>query len=770
MFDFARFYDLPDGEEKMKYLKKGIDEADKEQETALSLELRYLYIKESVFNGDCYKAVIMFPEYMALFDKHPAPNQDDILSFMTAFKWIIEDVKDFYQVSRKMAEDYFEEFRKRCERYGFSLRTYYMKKMNFYADIEPEKAKELHEKFRRSERDELSDCAACEMNQDICMEFIFGTEEKALSMLNEMKKKGISCAEVPEVTFGKCVEHFTKIGAISEAEHYADMVTPMIEGNDNFLMEMSHILLLRALTDTDKALKLFIRSIEYFVRSRNPKMRFYFADACARFFNALLKQECEEISMTLPRGFERYKKDNLYSVSELAEYFYGIASDLAEKFDDRNGNARYKDKLSFEYPDTPVKSLQLPCHSTVPRAPVVIGVPFKSPDSFPSPDDIYELIVNAPGMELQDTYMEEETNVLVFNVNDKKSGHPVQLQIWLSNIDSNIERFNSIHQIDNAGYEGFISDYGFMLILSAYSDVSPADELLLSLLKLAVELNDDNSPYILDLINYRLLSAEWAEITSDSDVSPLDNYLYRIHAFRAEEDYGFDLVTTGLACFGSRQLSVRNIEEENIGYAGRVMEQICSYITGIGNMPDENTEVPFGVIYNNESQVTFGWKLPSAVYDVCEEFEDKEFAVPYITFLKDGEAVNLLLNELTAEYAELFDFRTSARLNAKRYALSKATFKSVMASLSEGDILTAGFTADIPEKYSDEYGDSEDVFVRIISDGSSISAVIEEGIDGIPELSEGAEISLSGDEYVFFWRLEKSNGDYYFPDDAYLII
>ena len=166
----------------------------------------------------------------------------------------------------------------------------------------------------------------------------------------------------------------------------------------------------------------------------------------------------------------------------------------------------------------------------------------------------------------------------------------------------------------------------------------------------------------------------------------------------------------------------------------------------------------------------FGWRLPTSVYSDAQEFEDDEFAVPYISFTKDGKVTILLLNEISTEDTELFRFRDTAKQNAKRYALANATFRKVAESISENDILIAGLTVDIPEEYCDEYADEDDIYARIIPGTSPLKGVIDSGIDGVPGLSEGDEITISDDEYIFFWRIENSEGEYYFPDEAYLFI
>ena len=65
MFEYTRFESIPDGEEKLRYLKKCISVSDSRKQYAESLKLRFMYIRESVLNDDSFRAVIMFPEYMS---------------------------------------------------------------------------------------------------------------------------------------------------------------------------------------------------------------------------------------------------------------------------------------------------------------------------------------------------------------------------------------------------------------------------------------------------------------------------------------------------------------------------------------------------------------------------------------------------------------------------------------------------------------------------------------------------------------------------------
>jgi hypothetical protein len=52
-----------------------------------------------------------------------------------------------------------------------------------------------------------------------------------------------------------------------------------------------------------------------------------------------------EVHLALPEEFPLYRADGVYSVSELRRYFYQQAEELAQRYDARNGNSGYMDRL-----------------------------------------------------------------------------------------------------------------------------------------------------------------------------------------------------------------------------------------------------------------------------------------------------------------------------------------------------------------------------------------------------------------------------------------
>lgn len=764
MFEYSVFSGLSEGEERLKYLKKCIEEADREKNYSEAIELRYDYIKESVFNDDNFRALIMFPEFMQLFDEHP--DSFSAHSFMTAFKWIIEDITDFYQISAEKAEEYFEEFKKRCQKYGYSLRTFYMKKMNFYSRIDFEKAKELSRLFRESERDGLSDCNACEASFDIRMELEFGSEENAVRMLNDMLKKGIRCAEVPEVTYGICVDHFTKIGRYDEAEHYAGLLMPMIRSNDNFLMEMAHILLLKSFTMPNDAYEIFCRYVGLFAKTKNPKMKFYFADAASRFFERIDDVEHETINMKLPHNFELFNEENEYNIKEMGKYFRGIAEELAGKFDNRNGNSYFSGILNYEYPSAPVKELILPEHGTIDRVPVSIAVPFTDSEKIPSPDEIIEALNAIPDVEYSGISLDEENGVISILCSNKKLENMFTYKLFVRDAED-FDRMRPRSYIPEEKLSGFAEEYRLMLIIVSKYNIGCEGEEYNLLLRLACALNKENSPAIVDLTNGMLLSADWAKIQSEATAAPPERYMFSVHGYPSASVEGcFDMITAGLGQFGSRELLVSGFQEKDADFVYKIMSQIASSVCTVGPLRDEGETSEFGVIYNEESTVLFSWCIPEA--EAADTGENALYAVPviYLSYEDADAGRGMPVHEIPDEDREKLRFMHSNSHYHIEETLANERFGrafEIYKNSPEECELIAGMTVEIPDEYSDAFDGSDVVYVKAEGD----TGVIMTGIEGIPCYEAGKECAIIP-ESVFFWRIER-NGEYYFADDLYLL-
>lgn len=764
MFDKNVYDQLKHGEERYKYLKKLIAEEDVAHNYSEAFELRYKYIGESVMHDDLFKGIIMFPEFMAYYDAHS--DVCDQHSLMWAFKWILEDVVDFYQVSCEKIEEYFEEFRRRCEEYGISLRTYYMKKMNFYSFMDIEKTKQCQKHFRKLERDELSDCAACELNNDICMELRYGSEKKAMEMLTDMLRRGISCAEVPEVTFGECVKHFIQTGNISEAEYYAEMMMPMIKGEEStFLKEISNVLLLKALTSLNEAYDIFKRSINVFLESKNPDMRFHFANAAARFFDAAISDDHKKVVIKLPHSFPLYNSENEYELEKMRDYFADIAKNIADKFDERNGSDYYNDLLNYEYPTEPTGELYLPAHSIVPVDPAAIAVLYKETESIPEVQSIIDNFSDLPDTKIAGVSFDEENGVLSIVTENYRIDEEIEFALFFREANDIVDLLRA-HYIPDEKIED-IEEYEAMIVITCKFIKNQEMYCYDLLLAAANAINTDAAPVFADLENGKLLSADWVGLQAKDFMPVPEKYLYKIDIFRSgDNEELFDLFTTGLSQFGSRNLAVFGIKESDIDFTVNVIAQICKSIISVRQMSDEGVTAQFGVIYNKESNIQFSWKPVKKVYSEYAEAPFSEYAVPFLHRIGDGEGMNI--NDFPEEEREKIEFKESNVHHANNEKCSRERFGYALdAFRKNGGEMLVGLELPMPEEFEEEF-DDDTAYVYVFLDDSGETGIIEHGYNEIDQYAPGKTVSVDP-RTVFHWRLFMNN-DYYFADDSYLLI
>lgn len=770
MFVYSHFEELAAGEARLKYLKKCIEKSDSKKNYSDSLKLRYMYIEESMFNGDNFKALIMFPEYMAMFNEHPDAHSEH--SFMIAFKWILEDMLDFYQVSSENIEDYFEKFKEYCIKFGYSLRTYYMKKIKYYSIADVNKARELIELFRNSERDSLSDCRACEMSEDIKTELEFGSEEKAIKMLSHMIQKNISCTEVPETTYGACVEHFTKIGRLDEAEHYAEIVMPMIKDNINFLMEISNIMLLKSFTNLNDAYNIFCKYLDSFISCKNPKMRFYFANSASKFFKAINQiEEYNEtgIQMKLPRTFELYDEENIYDVSSFISYFEEIAINIALKLDSRNKNSYYMDIITYEYPSEPMKELSLPLHGTVPRECFAIGIPFPDEESLPDIDKIGEIFESIDDFEIFNKIKDDENHSILILGVDKLLDSPFSININFSN-EFDIDDFIPCYGIKGDIADSINQKYNNLVVISMILNKIEENYDITQMLKFANALNIHNSPILVDLINLRMLDIDWVKLNIKHNCPILDKYIYSIHkcCSALSEDIS-DFYTSGMLPLGIRDFIIINVEEQNSYFTYKILSQIEEKIGGCSELHDEGIPVTFGVLYDNKSEVHFSWIPFSKAYP--EQFDEEyQFAVPVLYMsADDAEKGNYyLVNEIPEEIHKKIIFRQSVRKSRMESALAIEYFEYAAEALENYPGSKMELLCSVDVKYNDD--EYEEVFAQLKSyDDTTITAEITDGLENIPDYQNGKIITV-GRENIVTWVFIKNNEEHYLPDDTYLLL
>lgn len=763
MFDENYYDSLAHGEDRLDYMKKCIAEADAQKDIPNMLEYRYNYIKESVFHDDAFKAVIMFPEFVKLFDENPGVF--DTRSFMFVFKWILGDSPEYYQISIEQMDKYFERFKEYIDKFGYTLRTYYLEMYWAYKDIDIQKALKAFDEIAKYERTEISDCQACEASLFAKKELTFGSENKAVKMLNEMLDKNMTCAEVPQTTYGDFAREFAKRGMYEEAEHYADLLMPMIRGDEvNFLEHVSSVLILKTFTDMNYALGLFSRCAGFYSRIKNPFLKFCFADASYRLFCEVEKHDVHSLQLRLSSDFELHDQEGVYEVAMLKEFFRKDAVSIAEKFDKRNGNDNFRKRLEFVYPEAPLKKLTLPLHGSVTPEPPSVGVLCREYANLPSPEYFAKELYDRLGFDNPQLQGIKDKNVFYYSA-ETESGEQVRY-VMIFDEAPDLSEYRTIHEMPEDCMDT-LSDYHVMLVIIPDETAPDRYEEMLRLLTFADIMNTDDSPAVLLHSCNKMLSSKWVSFTAQSKTPPRasDCLRYYLYASAFEEDK-VDILTSGLGVFGSHELVATAVDKEMIDFTIGLLEKIAEELT-IKPLLDEGITMNSGIVYDDKAYVRFSWKPVRFPDENGEIDEDADvFAEPilYLTAADLNGGKPKLIREITEEQSELLSPREHYKITDRNERFCKMLFPKALEFYKANECeMLVGLNA----VGTDEDGDPCDSYFYGHLTGDGDKCIVASFGDEMQGMSEGDEMPVDPNN-VYFFRIDIGD-DSYFARDLYII-
>ncbi len=332
------------GTPRLQAIRDAIRLADERQALPWRFRLRFDYLKESIFCGDRYFAMLIFPELLDLYDRNEALQQDAAARFdmLVAFKWIVEAAPEFPQISKAEIDSYFRLFRQRLLENGCSLSIYYMKRNLFYLHCDRSIAAMCFYRFLEESLDAISDGGALYHDQQVIYYLSIGDEEKALHAAEPIFSGRLTSNALPQATYHEFIKFYAKAGEYDRAMAFAEKTEHRVTGNPYYLDIIGSLLRLYAVTEPARGMALFLRNLPLWEQSRNPNLRMLFALGACHLFRAEGIPALENPVTIAGTAFS--DSPALYG------YFYPIAKDYAQKFDARNGTEDFMQELAFQYP------------------------------------------------------------------------------------------------------------------------------------------------------------------------------------------------------------------------------------------------------------------------------------------------------------------------------------------------------------------------------------------------------------------------------------
>jgi hypothetical protein len=341
----AMSLDLPEGDEKIMTLEEAVRLADTGGDVELQYRARESFIEAAYFAGIPEKALVAYAWCLAQFDREPGRFWEWRL--LWRYKWMVNVICDFPQISREQIYEMLDDMERRFRRAGHGLRAVYKYRYRtekFFGNRE--EALRLYHLSEQAGRDDLSDCAACEMDERVTYRLYIGEDEMAVRIAEPLLQGREKCRSVPQRTYSKLLVPLLRLGEHEKAWQYYMRGYSMIS-NDRGMLDYlcDHFVFLTLYNDLKGAARILEKHYRWTEENTNAYERFLFYRAAWLFLETAGEAGIDVLQLQMPGSFPLYSAERVYHTALLKEWFEARAVELAAKFDARSGNDYFTAKL-----------------------------------------------------------------------------------------------------------------------------------------------------------------------------------------------------------------------------------------------------------------------------------------------------------------------------------------------------------------------------------------------------------------------------------------
>lgn len=333
--------------EKCKLYSQAIRIADGNEDVEWGYDLRLEYLHWLSFSSSNEEMVVNFSWILNAYEENP--DLFDESDFLWMYKWVLSEMYSNPDVSLEQLKYILNDFKVRMQRNGYSLRTYYDRLYDECMQMNQfEKAYEYLCLRNAEPRDDMSNCNACELDNELDYYFASGQFDEAYNRAHPLLGKQLSCRCVPTRTFATLAQEALFAGKPDVA---ADMFARAEEGMLELQEDESMLCSVGAMTNylfrtgSERAWEYVEKYLPWSLKADAYRTYMY-----AKKLAGGLKRVAREkkVGLRLPVDFPLYREDNSYQAGELFDYFLEKATGLAVRFDARNGNAAFSENVRKE--------------------------------------------------------------------------------------------------------------------------------------------------------------------------------------------------------------------------------------------------------------------------------------------------------------------------------------------------------------------------------------------------------------------------------------
>ncbi|MBT2539491.1 tetratricopeptide repeat protein [Streptomyces sp. ISL-44] len=305
------------------------------RETLDNLINAYLWSSESS------KLLVPFARLLQEYDKDPgAFSEWDAHSLFWQFKWVATAISDSPGIPLESATGWLDEMERRYRIAGYSERPVREAEL-WLADAigDDERAERAFKRWLAAERDDMSDCRACELNGQGQYAVLRGDDAEALEIWAPVLAGENTCAEEPHRVLATSLLPLSRLGRTDEARSNHLRGYRMARGNESLLPEVAKHIEFCALTGNEsRGLEILAEHASHVGPLANVDDQLAFHGGILVLLRRLRELGHGQSPAVPYEGMPR-------TVSELYEVLHAGALGIARQFDVRNGTTRVSDRF-----------------------------------------------------------------------------------------------------------------------------------------------------------------------------------------------------------------------------------------------------------------------------------------------------------------------------------------------------------------------------------------------------------------------------------------
>lgn len=337
--------ELEYGPAKVALLDEAVREADASGDVDAGFYARLELITAATFSGAKEKAMVAFSWCLGQVDANP--EQFDEEDLMWQYKWVVEELVSFPQISRRQIEEMLADMQRRYARLGISLRpVHYLRWTNSMRMGDLDLAMTEAEKWYAAPRDHFADCTACERNKHAELAIRLGKNEEAMELTRSILAGKLKCESIPHATYALVLKPLLRLGRIDEARVYHEKGYRMVAKDRGYLEEIAaHLFFMVRTHQWTRAVELLETHLPLYLQTANVDAVCRFYVAAASLLGILAQDDNAPRHFRIPQELPCYQLDDLYAPADLANWFDRQAAELIGRFNARNGNDYYGRQL-----------------------------------------------------------------------------------------------------------------------------------------------------------------------------------------------------------------------------------------------------------------------------------------------------------------------------------------------------------------------------------------------------------------------------------------